>query len=77
MSKGTTSTKGIVQNYFANIFGPPQYKKVHDRISMRFLTQALKGGVYVGQIRTQLGIIDMEQDGPELAATTLLEKFCS
>ncbi|MHA1474491.1 MAG: hypothetical protein ACTSQ5_04820 [Promethearchaeota archaeon] len=52
MSKGTTSTKGIVQNYFAN-------------------------SVYVGQIRTQLGIIDMEQDGPELAATTLLEKFCS
>ena len=77
MSKGTTSTKGIVQNYFANIFGPPQYKEVHDRISMRFLTQALKGGVYVGQIRTQLGIIGMEQDGPELAATTLLEKFCS
>lgn len=75
MSKGTTSTKGIVQNYFANIFGPPQYKEAHDLIGQRFLTHAIEKGVFVGQIRTQLGIQGLEHDGPKIAATTLLKKL--
>jgi len=34
MSKGTTTTSGLVHSYFANIFGPPEYKEVHDKIAM-------------------------------------------
>ena len=26
MSKGTTTSSGLVHSYFANIFGPPEYK---------------------------------------------------
>ena len=35
MSKGTTTTTGLVHSYFANIFGPPEYREVHDGIAKR------------------------------------------
>lgn len=28
MSKGTTTSTGLVHSYFANIFGPSQYKRI-------------------------------------------------
>ena len=36
MSKGTTSTTGLTHSYFANIFGPPQYHDLHEKIARRY-----------------------------------------
>jgi hypothetical protein len=73
MSKGTTTSTGLVQTYFANIFGPVQYKARHDQIAERYFTHFYQSGIFVGQIRTQLGIKGMEQKGPEIAARALID----
>ncbi len=36
MSKGTTTTSGIVENYFANIFGPVQYQDLHENLAEKY-----------------------------------------
>lgn len=73
MSKGTTTSTGIVGTYFANIFGPVQYKKEHDKIAEQYFNHFYDSDVFVGQIRTQLGIKGMEREGPEIAARHLIE----
>jgi hypothetical protein len=73
MSKGTTSTKGLVENYFANIFGPPQYRDLHEGLAKKYFNEMFSRNVFVGQLRTQLGIHGEEQTGPQTAATALLE----
>ncbi|HOJ00790.1 MAG TPA: hypothetical protein PLL88_04170 [Anaerolineaceae bacterium] len=73
MSKGTTTTTGIVENYFANIFGPVQYQELHDKIASDYFGAFYAAGIYVGQIRTMLGICGQEQHGPENAAIALLD----
>ena len=72
MSKGTTTSSGIVHSYFANIFGPPQYREIHDKLALVFFNAFFSNGVYVGQIRTRLGIEGYESSGPEAAAHELL-----
>jgi len=73
MSKGTTTSKGLVANYFANIFGPPQYRDLHEGLAKKYFTEMFARNVFVGQLRTQLGISGEEQTGPNKAATALLE----
>jgi len=73
MSKGTTTTTGLVKSYFANIFGPVQYKEEHNKIAERYFNHFYENEVFVGQIRTQLGIKGMEQKGPEIAAQALID----
>jgi len=73
MSKGTTTATGLTRCYFANVFGPPQYLELHDRLARRVFEAAYASGVYVGQVRTQLGIAGMEASGPQGAAEALLE----
>jgi hypothetical protein len=77
MSKGTTTSSGITHSYFANVFGPPQYKSLHDEIAGRYFQALYEGGVFVGQIRTRLGIPGMERTGPEAAAKRLLAELMS
>jgi len=72
MSKGTTTTTGLVHSYFANIFGPPEYRDLHDEIAQRHFKAFFKTGVFVGQMRTRLGIIGYESSGPGEAANELL-----
>ena len=72
MSKGTTTSTGLVHTYFANIFGPPQYREVHEELAQRFFSAFFAGGVFVGQLRTRLGIPGKEADGPKEAARHLL-----
>jgi len=72
MSKGTTTSSGLVHSYFANIFGPPEYKETHDKIAARFFEAFFKHNVYVGQMRTRLGIPGYESSGPGEAALELL-----
>ena len=72
MSKGTTSTTGLVQTYFANVFGPQQYPDVYDRLAQEYFEKFFANQIHVGQMRTQLGISGMERRGPEAAARELL-----
>jgi hypothetical protein len=72
MSKGTTTSTGLVHTYFANIFGPPQYRALHEDLAGRFFTAFFQQGIYVGQLRTRLGIAGKETDGPREAALQLL-----
>ncbi len=72
MSKGTTTTTGLTHSYFANIFGPPQYRELHETISKRFFDAFFEMGIFVGEMRTQLGISGKEFEGPEESARALL-----
>jgi hypothetical protein len=73
MSKGTTTSTGLVHSYFANIFGPPQYKELHDKIADKYFGTFFKDDIFVGQIRTRLGISGFETKGPIEAAKKLME----
>ena len=73
MSKGTTTTSGLVHTYFANIFGPPEYRSVHEKIAKKYFDSFFKNNVFVGQMRTRLGIHGYEASGPKEAATELLK----
>jgi hypothetical protein len=72
MSKGTTTSTGIVHSYFANIFGPPQYKELHEPLAQKFFQKFFEQGIYVGQMRTRLGLQGWERNGPLDAAKELL-----
>ncbi|MBI4634595.1 MAG: phosphoenolpyruvate carboxykinase [Deltaproteobacteria bacterium] len=72
MSKGTTTSTGLVHSYFANVFGPAQYRTEHEVIAGTYFDAFIKGGLFVGQIRTRLGISGSEAQGPEEAARALL-----
>jgi energy-coupling factor transporter ATP-binding protein EcfA2 len=73
MSKGTTTTTGLTHSYFANIFGPPEYRELHDEIATRNFQAFYAKDVFVGEMRTQLGISGKEFTGPEDSARALLE----
>jgi hypothetical protein len=75
MAKGTTTSSGLVHSYFANIFGPPQYRKLHEDLADRVFRKAFENGVYVGQLRTRLGIEGYESQGPLEAAKALFREI--
>ena len=72
MSKGTTKTTGLVHTYFSNVFGPVQYKAEHDALAKKFFGAFFAKGLFVGQMRTRLGVPGWEQKGPESSALELL-----
>jgi energy-coupling factor transporter ATP-binding protein EcfA2 len=72
MSKGTTTTTGLVGTYFANVFGPQQYPDLYDELASKYFKKMFDNNVYVGQLRTQLGVSGMEKNGPEIAARAIL-----
>lgn len=72
MSKGTTTSSGLVNSYFANIFGPPEYQEIHERIVSGYFDAFFKNNIFVGQMRTRLGIPGYETSGPKEAAKELL-----
>ena len=73
MSKGTTTTTGIVHTYFANCFGPVQYKDLHEGLAHRFFQAFFKHNIPVGQIRTRLGLSGWERQRPLEASRELLK----
>ena len=75
MSKGTTTTTGIVGTYFANIFGAPQYRDLHEPLAQEVFAAAYRSGVFVGELRTRLGIPGCEALGPREAAEELFRKI--
>ena len=77
MSKGTTTSTGLVESYFANIFGPPQYQGLHEALAARYFDAFFEGGLYVGQMRTRLGLPGWEMAGPRESARELLRVILS
>lgn len=77
MSKGTTNTTGLVQTYFANVFGPDQYRDLHEKIAENYFRAFFKKNLFVGQMRTRLGLPGWERKGPEEAARALLKLIAS
>lgn len=75
MAKGTTTSTGLVHSYFANIFGAPQYRKLHEDLATNVFHEAFKTGVYIGQLRTRLGIKGYENQGPMEAAKALFQEI--
>ncbi|MBF0205458.1 MAG: phosphoenolpyruvate carboxykinase [Oligoflexia bacterium] len=75
MSKGTTTDSGVTHSYFANIFGPPQYHELHQRLAEAVFHKAFALGIFVGEIRTRLGVPGYERSGPKLAAEELFRHF--
>lgn len=73
MSKGTTTSTGLVHSYFANIFGPPLYKELHDVLAAKVFQAAFDSGAFVGQMRTRLGIAGCESTGPKEAAKAMFK----
>jgi hypothetical protein len=73
MSKGTTTATGLVHTYFVNVFGAVQYRALHDEIAKRYFQAFFSAGLFVGQLRTRLGIPGWERQGPEDAALALLK----
>lgn len=73
MSKGTTTSSGLTESYFANPFGPPQYRDLHEPLAVKMFEAAFRAGVRVGQMRTRLGIEGYESKGPLEAAQELLK----
>lgn len=73
MSKGTTTSTGLVHSYFANIFGPSQYKDAHDKLAKEYFKAFYQKNIFIGQMRTRLGISGYERTGPEEAARELLK----
>lgn len=77
MAKGTTSEVGITHSYFANPFGAPQHKELHEKIAKRFFDTFFEKNIVVGQLKTRLGIPGFEKIGPESAAKALFNHIIS
>jgi hypothetical protein len=75
MSKGTTTSTGLGHSYFANIFGPPQYRDLHEELARKTFEAAYKSGTFVGQLQTRLAVPGFEMHGPREAAAALLRKI--
>ena len=73
MSKGTTTAVGVTHSYFANPFGPAQRRGQHEALAASIFAAAFRAGVFVGQLRTQLGLPGRESAGPRAAAEALLD----
>lgn len=74
MSKGTTNTTGVVESFFANVFGPVQFPEKYDALAEKYFNTMFENHIIVGQIRTQLGVPGSEQSGPANAAESLLKE---
>lgn len=73
LAKGTTTETGLVQTYFANPFGPVQKMKECDKLLDQYFKTLFENNVRVGTIRTQLGLDNMQFEGPKAAAIELFE----
>ncbi|MBN2102025.1 MAG: phosphoenolpyruvate carboxykinase [Candidatus Aenigmarchaeota archaeon] len=73
MAKGTTGEKGITDSYYANPFGPLQYKKICGPLAQKYFKTVFESGTFIGHLRTRLGIPGFETDGPQASAKELFD----
>ncbi len=72
MSKGTTTSTGLNHSYYANVFGPAQFKEMHEPLAKKYFEAFFNKNIFVGQMRSRLGLEGWERKGPEEAAKELL-----
>ncbi|MDU5460723.1 phosphoenolpyruvate carboxykinase [Anaerococcus vaginalis] len=73
LAKGTTTETGLVQTYFANPFGPVQKREECDKLLDKYFDKLFENNIKVGTIKTQLGLNNMQFEGPRSAAIELFE----
>lgn len=73
MAKGTTQEIGLVKSFFANPFGPVQFKKETSGLIDKYFKKMFDEKIPVGQLKTRLGIKGNEHSGPKEAAVELLK----
>ena len=73
MSKGTTTTSGLVQTYFANIFGPEQYQDLHEPLAKEYFQAFFDQRHLCRPDAHPPGPVRQEHTGPEASARALLE----
>jgi hypothetical protein len=73
MAKGTTAETGLVYSFFANPFGPLQYKDDYEKLAQKYFKKVFDKRIFVGQLRTRLGIPGFETKGPQEAAKELFK----
>lgn len=73
LAKGTTTETGLVQTYFANPFGPVQKREECDKLLDKYFDNLFENKVKVGTIKTQLGLNNLQFEGPRSAAIELFE----
>ncbi len=73
MAKGTTGEKGITDSYYANPFGPLQYKEICEPLAQKYFKTIFESGTFIGHLRTRLGIPGFETDGPQASAKELFD----
>jgi hypothetical protein len=56
-----------------NPFGAMQFPERHDEVAGRFFEAFYQQGLFVGQLRSSLGIPGRERTGPEQAARALMD----
>lgn len=72
-AKGTTAEVGMTQSYFANPFGPMQYRAKTDRLLNKYFKALSDNKVVLGELYTKLALHDEEVRGPANAALALLK----
>lgn len=72
MTRGTTDGTGMSRSYFANIFGPPEYREVHELLASEVFEALFASGAFVGQLRTRLAVEGYGTEGPLEAARALM-----
>lgn len=72
-AKGTTSEVGMTTSYFANPFGPMQYRSKTNRLLNKYFAALAENDVIFGELYTKVAITKEEIRGPSNAALALLK----
>lgn len=72
-AKGTTSEVGMTTSYFANPFGPMQYRAKTDRLLNKYFKALSDNKVVLGELYTKLALPEEGVRGPANAALALFK----
>ena len=75
MAMATTHEVGLSTSYFANPFGPLQQQDVCDPLIDQYFEIMNQSEVKLGQVYTNLGVKDKEEDALKKSAQALLDLF--
>lgn len=72
MAKGTTHEMGITTSFFANPFGPLQQEKIARPLIHQYFDLMHQTKVRIGEVYTNLGILEHNEEGLKISAQKLL-----
>ncbi len=73
MAMATTHEVGLSTSYFANPFGPLQKQDVCDPLIDKYFKVMNESSVKVGQVYTNLGVANKEEDALKKSAQAVLD----